>query len=50
MQLAPGWPVMPKARLEFERTEAAGALEKFFAKFHTLKRWMRQHAETYATR
>jgi DNA polymerase-1 len=30
--------------------EAQGALEKFFAKFHTLKRWMRQHADTCNSR
>ncbi len=33
-------------RVAMTLPEAEGALEKFFAKFHTLKRWMRQHAET----
>ena len=37
-------------RVAMTLPEAAGALEKFFAKFHTLKRWMRQHAETCISR
>ena len=37
-------------RVAMTLTEATGALEKFFAKFHTLKRWMRQHAETCISR
>ncbi len=37
-------------RVAMTLPEAQGALEKFFAKFHTLKRWMRQHAETCNSR
>ena len=37
-------------RVAMTLPEAEGALEKFFAKFHTLKRWMRQHAETCKSR
>jgi DNA polymerase-1 len=37
-------------RVAMTLPEAEGALEKFFAKFHTLKRWMRQQAETCKSR